>query len=45
LLNLVSNKQAVKELEERFSNMHQVLKQDAANKAAEAVISFLGKQH
>jgi lipid-A-disaccharide synthase len=45
LLNLVSNKQAVKELEERFSNMHQVLKQDAANKAAEAVISLLGSQH
>lgn len=41
LLNLVSNKQAVIELEERFSNMHQVLKQDAANKAAHAVISLL----
>jgi lipid-A-disaccharide synthase len=45
LLNLVSNQQAVKELEERFSNMHQVLKQDAANKAADVVISLLGNQH
>ncbi len=41
LVNIVSNKQAVAELEERFSNMHQVLKQDAANKAALAVMSVL----
>lgn len=45
LLNLVGNKNAVKELEERFSNMHQVLKQDAANKAADAVIAVLGGGH
>ena len=45
LLNLVANKEAVKELEERFSNMHQVLKQDAANKAADAVIAFMETQH
>ena len=44
LLNLVSSKPAVTELEERFSNMHQVLKQDAANKAADAVISILDSQ-
>ena len=44
LLNLVSSKPAVTELEERFSNMHQVLKQDAANKAADVVISILDSQ-
>lgn len=45
LLNLVSNKQAVKELEERFTNMHQILKCGAANKAAETVIDFLDNHH
>jgi len=42
LLNLVANKQAVTELEERFADMHQVLKQNAAQKAAMAIIPFLG---
>ena len=41
LLNLVANKQAVTELEERFSELQQTLKQDAAKKAAEAVIPYL----
>jgi lipid-A-disaccharide synthase len=41
LLNLVANKQAVIELEERFSELHQTLKQDAAKKAAEAIMLFL----
>lgn len=41
LLNLVANKQAVIDLEERFSDMHLVLKQGAAKKAAQAVIPFL----
>lgn len=44
LLNLVANKQAVTELEERFADMHLVLKQDAANKAALAVISVLNER-
>jgi lipid-A-disaccharide synthase len=42
LLNLVANKQAVTELEERFMDMHLMLKQGAAEKAAQAVISVLG---
>ncbi len=41
LLNLVANKQAVTELEERFSELHQTLKQDAAQKAAQVVLYFL----
>ena len=41
LLNLVANKQAVTELEERFADMHHMLKQDAARTAAQAVIPFL----
>lgn len=44
LLNLVANKQAVRELEERFTEMHLLLKQDAAKKAALAVIPFLKVQ-
>jgi lipid-A-disaccharide synthase len=42
LLNLVANKQAVTELEERFTEMHLLLKQDAAKRAAAAVLPFLG---
>ena len=42
LLNLVANKNAVSELEERFAQMHHMLKQGAAKKAAQAVIPFLG---
>lgn len=45
LLNLVANKETVKELEEHFTNMHKVLKQDAANKAADAVISIMDTGH
>jgi lipid-A-disaccharide synthase len=41
LLNLVANKQAVNELEQRFTVMHLMLKQGAAMKAAEAVMPFL----
>jgi lipid-A-disaccharide synthase len=41
LINLVGNKPAVTELELRFAEMHHMLKLDAANKAAEAVISLL----
>jgi lipid-A-disaccharide synthase len=41
LLNLVANKQAVTELEQRFTDMHLTLKQDAAKKAAQAVMPFL----
>ena len=43
LLNLVSNKQAVTELEELFAKMHAALKQDSARKAARAVMAFLDK--
>jgi lipid-A-disaccharide synthase len=41
LLNLVANKQAVSDLEQRFGDMHTMLKQDAANMAASAIIPFL----
>jgi len=41
LINLVGNKQAVTELEQRFADMHYMLKQGAAMKAAAAVIPFL----
>ena len=44
LLNMVANKQAVIELEERFTEMHLMLKQDAADKAAQAVITLLRAQ-
>jgi lipid-A-disaccharide synthase len=42
LINLVANKQAVTELEERFGAMHHMLKQEAAQKAAQAIMPFLG---
>lgn len=41
LVNLVANKQAVTELEERFTEMYLMLKQDAAKKAAQAVLPYL----
>jgi len=41
LLNLVANKQAVNELEARFTEMHLMLKQDAAKRAAQAILPFL----
>ena len=41
LLNLVANKQAVAELEEAFSGMHAILRQDTAHKAAQAILPYL----
>ena len=41
LLNLVADKQAVAELEERFEDMRATLKQDTAYKAAQAVLPYL----
>jgi lipid-A-disaccharide synthase len=43
LLNLVSNKQAVAELEGLFGEMHAALKQDSARKAAQTVLAHLDK--
>lgn len=45
LLNLVSDKQAVAELEDIFTDMHAMLRQDAAHKAAQAVLPYLGLQN
>jgi len=41
LLNLVSNKQTVAALEKTFTEMHVALRQDAASKAAQAVLQYL----
>jgi lipid-A-disaccharide synthase len=41
LLNLISNKQKLAELQQTFSDMHAALRQDAASKAAEAVLHYL----
>jgi lipid-A-disaccharide synthase len=41
LLNLVADKQAVAELEETFSDIHALLRQDTAHKAAQAILPFL----
>ena len=41
LLNLVSSKQAVTELEDLFTDMHATLRQDTAHKAAQAILPFL----
>ena len=41
LLNLVADKQAVAELEEIFTDMHAMLKQDTAHKAAQAILPYL----
>ena len=41
LMNLVANKQAVTELEARFGEMHRMLKQEAAHKAALAIMPYL----
>ena len=43
LLNLVSNKQAVAELETLFTAMHATLKQDTAHQAARAILTYLGE--
>jgi lipid-A-disaccharide synthase len=41
LLNLVSDKNAVAELENLFGEMHTQLKQDTAHKAAQAILPYL----
>ncbi len=41
LLNVVNNKQAVVQLEQTFGEMHRSLRQDAAHKAAQAILPFL----
>jgi lipid-A-disaccharide synthase len=41
LLNLINNKHAVAELEKTFGSMHQALRQDAAQKAAAAILPYL----
>lgn len=43
LLDLVSNKQAVAELETLFTAMHATLKQDTAHQAARAILPYLGE--
>ncbi len=43
LLNLVSDKQAVAELESLFGKIHVSLKQNAAHTAARAILPYLGK--
>src|SRR5512139_2587487 len=43
LLNLIGNKKAVAELEEKFADMHVNLKQGTAERAAEAILSGLGQ--
>ncbi|BBJ22735.1 lipid-A-disaccharide synthase [Candidatus Nitrotoga sp. AM1P] len=44
LLNWLSNKQAVTELEAIFTDMHSTLRQGNAHKAAQAILSYLGMQ-
>ena len=41
LLNLIADKQAVAELEEIFTDMHAMLKQDNAHQAAQAILPYL----
>jgi lipid-A-disaccharide synthase len=41
LINLVSNKDAVADLETVFTQMHYMLKQDTAQKAAQAILPFI----
>ena len=44
LLNWLSNKQAVTELEAIFTNMHSTLRQGNAHKAAQAILPYLDGQ-
>ncbi|RFC35565.1 MAG: lipid-A-disaccharide synthase [Candidatus Nitrotoga sp. SPKER] len=44
LLNCLSNKQAIIELETIFTDMHSTLKQGNAHKAAQAILSYLNMQ-
>ena len=41
LLNLVMDKQAVAELEEIFTDMHDMLRQETAHKAAQSILPYL----
>jgi lipid-A-disaccharide synthase len=41
LLNLVSNTEAVAQLEEDFATLHQTLRQNTAQKAAAAILPYL----
>ncbi len=43
LLNLVNNKEAVAQLEETFTALHQSLRQNTAQKAAAAILPYLAK--
>ncbi|HEY6094446.1 MAG TPA: lipid-A-disaccharide synthase [Gallionellaceae bacterium] len=43
LLNLIGNKKAVTELEEKFADMHATLRQRTAERAAEAILPYLGQ--
>lgn len=43
LLNAVSNKQAVAELEQLFTDIHLSLRQDTAQKAAQAILPYLDR--
>ena len=44
LLNLVAHKQTVAELEAIFTDIHTVLRQDTAHKAAQAILPYLAKR-
>ena len=41
LLNLLNNKEAVAQLEETFNSLHQTLRQNTAQKAAQAILAYL----
>ena len=41
LLNLLNNKEAVAQLEEIFGELHQTLRQNTAQKAAQAILAYL----
>lgn len=41
LLNLISNKQAITQLEQTFTELHQSLRQNTAQKAAAAILPYL----
>ncbi|HEU0186881.1 MAG TPA: lipid-A-disaccharide synthase [Gallionellaceae bacterium] len=43
LLNLIGNKKAVTELEEKFADIHVALRQGTAERAAEAILPYLGQ--
>ena len=43
LLKLMEDKKAMEELEAQFTTMHLQLKQDTAQKAAQALLPYLGR--